>query len=138
MGSTMKKSIFDAQTSKALKKWHNTVKKKHGVKLGKSSVRTRDGSTTDSTVHSTSPMLHRYKTTGHSTHNDNEQDDYQSDIELTPTSPMSNLLAVRVDHVEQDAKENEHQAIVETIEQQQTILRSLSFVKPDHPERSVN
>lgn len=138
MGSTMKKSIFDAQTSKALKKWHNTVKKKHGVKLGKSNVRTRDGSTTDSTVHSTSPMLHRYKTTGHSTHNDNEQDDYQSDIELTPTSPMSNLLAVRVDHVEQDAKENEHQAIVETIEQQQTILRSLSFVKPDHPERSVN
>jgi hypothetical protein len=28
MGSRMKKSIFDEQTSKALKKWHNTVKKK--------------------------------------------------------------------------------------------------------------
>jgi len=138
MGSRMKKSIFDEQTSKALKKWHNTVRKKHGLKLGKSSVRTRDGSTTDSTVHSTNPTLHRYKTTGHSTRYNNDQHDYQSDIELAPTSPMSNMLEVRVDHVEQDAKDNEHQAIVETIEQQQTVLRSLSFVKPDHPERSAN
>ena len=29
MGSNMKKSIFDEQTSKALMSWHNKVKKKH-------------------------------------------------------------------------------------------------------------
>ncbi|XP_065846936.1 MLO-like protein 9 [Euphorbia lathyris] len=32
MGSTMKRSIFDQQTSKALKEWHNAVKKKHDGK----------------------------------------------------------------------------------------------------------
>ncbi|GAU42823.1 hypothetical protein TSUD_185810, partial [Trifolium subterraneum] len=139
MGSRMKKSIFDEQTSKALKKWHNTVKKKKGQKLGKSSVRTIEGSTPDSTVHSSSPRLHRYKTTGHSTRAvsayGDDQDDYQSDIELSPSS-TANLLTVRVDHVEQDAKENEHQTVVETIELQPTIKGSYSFVKLDHVERS--
>ncbi|CAK8572424.1 unnamed protein product [Lathyrus sativus] len=38
MGSRMKKSIFDEQTSRALNKWHNPVKRKHGLKLGKLSV----------------------------------------------------------------------------------------------------
>lgn len=28
MGSTMKRSVFDEQTSKALKQWHNKAKKK--------------------------------------------------------------------------------------------------------------
>ncbi|KMZ76281.1 MLO-like protein [Zostera marina] len=42
MGSSMKKSIFDDQTSKALKSWHNAAKKKH----------VKPTSTTDSTVHS--------------------------------------------------------------------------------------
>ncbi|XP_045786080.1 MLO-like protein 10 [Trifolium pratense] len=142
MGSRMKKSIFDEQTSKALKKWHNTVKKKKGLKLGKSSVRTVDGSTPDSTVHSsTSPKLHRYKTTGHSTRTvspyGDDQDDYQSDIELSPPS-TANLLTVRVDHVEQDAKENEHQTVIETIERQPTIKSSYSFVKLDHADRSAD
>ncbi|CAJ1942185.1 unnamed protein product [Sphenostylis stenocarpa] len=106
MGSRMKKSIFDEQTSKALKKWHMAVKKKQGVKLGNTKVRAMDGSTTtDSTVHSSGPRLHRFKTTGHSTRTmsayDNEQDDYQSDTELSTISPTANLI-VRVDHDEQE------------------------------------
>jgi mlo protein len=142
MGSRMKKSIFDEQTSKALKKWHNAVKKKKGVKLGKSSVRTMDGSTPDSTVHSSSsPRLHRYKTTGHSTRTvsayGDDQDDYQFDNELSPSS-TTNLLSVRVDHVEQDVKENEHQTVIETIELQPTTQGSYSFVKLDHVERSTD
>jgi mlo protein len=137
MGSRMKKSIFDEQTSKALKKWHNTVKKKKRLKLGKSSVRTMDGSKTDSTMHYPSPILHHYKTTGYSTYGD-DQDDYQSDIELSSTSPTSNLLVVRVDPIEQDAKENEHQTVVETIQQQPTIRGSYSFVKLDHVEKSAD
>nr|KYP42041.1 MLO-like protein 8 [Cajanus cajan] len=112
MGSRMKKSIFDEQTSKALKKWHMAVKKKQGVKLGQSRVRAMDGSTTDSTVHSSGPTLHRFKTTGHSTSHTmstyGDQDDYHSDNELTSISPTSSLI-VRVDHDEQEpAKEIEH------------------------------
>jgi len=107
----MKKSIFDEQTSKALKKWHMAVKKKQGVKLGNSKVRAMDGSTTDSTVHSSGPRLHRFKTTGHSTRTmstyDDDQDDYHSDIELSPLSPTANLI-VRVDHDEQEAGEAQH------------------------------
>lgn len=117
MGSRMKKSIFDEQTSKALKKWRMAVKKKQGVKLGKSSVRSNDGSTAGSTMHSSGPMLHRFKTTGHSrtmpTYEDHDVD-YQSDTELTPMSPTANLI-VRVDHGEQEAaKENEHPSVGET------------------------
>ncbi|XP_073227104.1 uncharacterized protein [Cicer arietinum] len=67
MGSTMKKSIFDEQTSKAIKKWHATAKKNYRLKLGKSSVRAMDRSPTDSTVHSTTPTLLRFKTTSPST-----------------------------------------------------------------------
>ncbi|PQQ15295.1 MLO-like protein 8 [Prunus yedoensis var. nudiflora] len=54
MGSHMKKSIFDEQTSKALKKWHMAVKKKHGGTHGsKSPSQTLGGgSSTLSTVHS--------------------------------------------------------------------------------------
>ncbi|XP_047182608.1 MLO-like protein 8 [Vigna umbellata] len=107
MGSRMKKSIFDEQTSKALKKWHMAVKKKQGVKLGNSKVRAMDGSTTDSTVHSSGPKLHRFKTTGHSTRTMSPYDDDHSDIELSPVSPTANLI-VRVDHDEHEAEEAEH------------------------------
>ncbi|CAK8561944.1 unnamed protein product [Lathyrus sativus] len=146
MGSRMKKSIFDEQTSRALKKWHNAVKKKHGLKLGKSSVRTMDGSTSTMQSSSTSPRLHRYNTTDHLTRTvsayDGDQDLYPSDIELSPTSPTSNLFAVRVDpveKVEQDAKENEEQSAVEIVEQQPTTRgESFSFVRSDHPKRSAN
>jgi hypothetical protein len=48
------------------------------------------------------------------------------------------LLSVRVDHVEQDVKENEHQTVVETIELQPTIQGSYSFVKLDRVERSTD
>ncbi|CAL5197389.1 unnamed protein product [Lathyrus oleraceus] len=146
MGSRMKKSIFDEQTSRALKKWHNAVKKKHGLKLGKSSVRTMDGSTSTMQSTSTSPTLHRHNTTNHSTRTvsayDDDRDLYQSDIELSPTSPTSNLFAVRVDHVEkveQDAKENEQKSAVEIVEQEPAIRgSSFSFVRSDHPKRCLN
>jgi hypothetical protein len=101
-----------------------------------------DGSKTDSTMHYPSPIQHRYKTTGYSTRTisayGDDQDDYQSDIELSSTSPTSNLLVVRVDPIEQDAKENEHQTVVETIQQQPTIRGSYSFVKLDHVEKSAD
>ncbi|KAK7250753.1 hypothetical protein RIF29_33407 [Crotalaria pallida] len=128
MGSRMKKSIFDEQTSKALKKWHMGAKKKQGLKLGKSNVRTVDGSTIGSTIHSSGPTLHRFKTTGHSTRTMStydDQNDYNYDIELSPTSPTTMLIG-RVDHGEQEENENEHHAEETNIES-----GGLTFVKPD-------
>ena len=107
MGSSMKKSIFDEQTSKALKKWREAVKNK------KSSARTLGGSTVGSKIHSQEPKLHRFKTTGHSTRHSSYDDWDRSDHEAEPLSPTlsstANLI-VRVDHGdEQQREENEPQ-----------------------------
>jgi mlo protein len=107
MGSRMKKSVFDEQTSKALKNWHMTVKKKQRtVKLGKSTIGTIDGSTIGSTMQSPGPALHRFKTTGHSTRSSTfeEQDEYElSDNELAKTNSI-----VRVDHDGEQQVEDRH------------------------------
>ncbi|XP_045813665.1 MLO-like protein 8 isoform X1 [Trifolium pratense] len=107
MGSRMKKSVFDEQTSKALKQWHMTVKKKQRtVKLGKSTIGTVDGSSIGSTMQSPGPALHRFKTTGHSTRSSTfeEHDEYElSDNELAKTN-----LIVRVDHDGEQQVEDRH------------------------------
>ncbi|KAK7309424.1 hypothetical protein RJT34_06137 [Clitoria ternatea] len=113
MGSRMKKAIFDEQTAKALKNWHMGVKKKQGVvKLGKSNAQSMamddNGSTVGSAVQSSGPTLHRFKTTGHSTRSSTTygyQDEYESDVELSPIPPTASLI-VRVDHDDQQAEEN--------------------------------
>ncbi|PSS29977.1 MLO-like protein [Actinidia chinensis var. chinensis] len=102
MGSHMKKSIFDEQTSKALKKWHMAVKKKHG-KGGKSPSRAMVESSTksmSSTLHSSGPTLHRFKTTGHSTRSSSYEEHETSDFDEEPPSPTSSTtnLLVRVNH----------------------------------------
>ncbi|KAK1326042.1 MLO-like protein 10 [Acorus calamus] len=61
MGSHMKKSIFDEQTSRALKKWRLAAKKRQG-KSGNTPGGTPDASPSASQVH----PLQRYKTIGHS------------------------------------------------------------------------
>lgn len=106
MGSRMKKSIFDEQTSKALKKWHNAAKKKRGGKGSKSSTITLGGSSTLSTTHSSGHTLHRFKTTGHSTRGPTYEDTDASDMEADPLSPTSSTtnLIVRVDHEEEETE----------------------------------
>ncbi|XP_024036285.1 MLO-like protein 10 isoform X2 [Citrus clementina] len=96
MGSQMKKSIFDEQTSKALKRWHMAVKKRK--KRGKSLTRTlgESVSPSPSTVYSSGGhTLHRFKTTGHSTrsytYEDRDLSDYEADP-LSPTSSTGNLI----------------------------------------------
>lgn len=122
MGTRMKKSIFDEQTSKALKKWHMAVKKRQG----KSPTR-RLGSPSASPTHSSSGYtLHRFKTTGHSnrsTFEENEASDYEVDL-TSPKAPTPNF-SVRVD------PRDEHQN--EIIESQHTVRRNeddFSFAKP--------
>ncbi|KAK7252617.1 hypothetical protein RIF29_36697 [Crotalaria pallida] len=144
MGSSLKKSIFDEHTNKALKKWHMTVKKKQGaVRLGKSAERSMDidgstigSTTTTTTLHTSGPTLKRYKTTGHSTRMTSTtydgEDGYQSDdIELSPVSPSTSLI-VKVDH-----GNDELQVEANTEEEKQTNIEGdFTFVKPDDPKEN--
>ncbi|KAF7130265.1 hypothetical protein RHSIM_Rhsim10G0192100 [Rhododendron simsii] len=99
MGSHMKKSIFDEQTSKALKTWHNAAKKRTG-RGGKSPARKLGGgsptASMSSTLHSAGAALHRFKTIGHSAQpftyeTDPEQSDYEAEP-LSTTSSTTNLI----------------------------------------------
>ncbi|KAI3426614.1 MLO-like protein [Psidium guajava] len=93
MGSRMKKSIFDEQTSKALKKWHMAVKKKQGTQGGKSPTwmfgRSRSRSPSPSTVQSSSHRLRRFKTTGHSVRSYDYDDSSLSDNDRDTMLPKS-------------------------------------------------
>ncbi|CAH8262609.1 unnamed protein product [Arabidopsis lyrata] len=132
MGSRMKKSVFDEQTSKALKKWRMAVKKKKGVKATTKRLG-GDGSAspTASTVRSTSSVrsLQRYKTTPHSMRYeglDPETSDLDTDNEaLTPPkSPPSFELVVKVEPNKLETKAGE------TSRDTETDSKEFSFVKP--------
>lgn len=107
MGSHMKKTIFDEQTSKALKKWHMAVKKKPG-RGGKSPTRTLGGNASPtssmmgSPFHPTGAMLQRYKTTGHSTRGFGYEED-ATDLEDPSTHPPPTAsLIIRSDPLDHD------------------------------------
>ncbi|XP_076888157.1 MLO-like protein 9 [Bidens hawaiensis] len=143
MGSNMKKSIFDEQTAKAIKQWRMGVKKKH--KLGGRSPgrSTANNSLSASPVHSMAStvfptagaMLHRFKTTGHSTRSNYTYDDTDtSDIEaepLTPKSSSQRLLDVRVDY----HSDNEISELHESTQHDETRNEDeFSFAKPAPPK----
>ncbi|KAL6339035.1 hypothetical protein AAG906_024186 [Vitis piasezkii] len=133
MGSNMKRSVFDEQTSKALKKWHMAVKKRHGGKAGRSSTHQTLGGSPTASMASTVQMpgsgqtLHRFKTTGHSTrtftYEDHEVSDYEAEPE-SPTSSTTNLI-VRVDD-----SEPETEPVVSHPEHDTSGEIEFSFVKP--------
>lgn len=124
MGSNMKKSIFDEQTSKALKKWHMAVKKKKEGR-GERSSGTLGGSPMASPVHPSGPTLHRFKTTGHSTRAVSYEEQESSDLELDASSPTSSSMANLLVRVDQDVP------LVETTMEDQTKKEDgFSFVKP--------
>ncbi|KAI4325740.1 hypothetical protein MLD38_031113 [Melastoma candidum] len=102
MGSCMKKSIFDEQTSKALKKWHMAVKRRQGESGARSPLRMFGRSrsptpsqTPSSTVRSSRYRLRRLKTTGDSTHSakyeENSLSEYDTET-LSPESPREKLI----------------------------------------------
>ncbi|MFS7969760.1 hypothetical protein Hanom_Chr09g00812941 [Helianthus anomalus] len=140
MGSTMKKSIFDEQTARALKNWRMIVKRKHGGKGGKSPTRSVASSLTASPVHSmaspiyptttTAATLHRFKTTGHSTRFVTYEDTNASDFEAEPLSPESSstthLIDPRVDY------QSDHEIKLDVSTQQEVETRhddEFSFAK---------
>ncbi|XP_039000823.1 MLO-like protein 10, partial [Hibiscus syriacus] len=110
MGSRMKMSIFDEQTSKALKNWHMAAKKRRG-NATKSPTRALGGSVSpSSTLHSPGHSLCRFKTTGHSTRSSNIFEDHDlSDLEAEPLNPASiDNLTIRVDHDKRATEINEN------------------------------
>lgn len=137
MGSTMKKTIFDEQTSKALKKWHMAVKKKQG-RGGKSPTRTLGGnasptSSMGSPFHPTGATLHRFKTTGHSGRGYYDDQD-ASDLEdpSTPPPPTASLI-MRSDPMIHDHDHDEHDIHAEHEEELAPPTRNeddFSFVRP--------
>nr|CAD1829274.1 unnamed protein product [Ananas comosus var. bracteatus] len=66
MGSQMKRSIFDEQTSKALKKWHEAVRKKKTNRVSlHPTLASRDTNPGTSTNMTPVHCLYRFKTVGH-------------------------------------------------------------------------
>jgi len=135
MGSRMKKSVFDEQTSKALKKWHMAVKKRH-EKGGKTPARTFGSVSPTVSAVSSSHRLQRFKTTGHSTRSSYSYDDQDvSDLEaeaLSPTTATTSFI-VRVDDDHDDVHETE--VDVPQYEEEETRNEDdFSFVKPAPPK----
>lgn len=122
MGSHMKKSIFDEQTSRAIMNWQKAAKKHVGRAGGSTMQGARTGGSTMyggrtegyvvrslddansighvasasvSNMHSSTAALHRFKTTGHSSY-----DEYKmSDMEVDPNAESATArLIVRVDN----------------------------------------
>ncbi|KAG5546466.1 hypothetical protein RHGRI_018601 [Rhododendron griersonianum] len=101
MGSHMKKSIFDQQTSKALKNWHKAAKKNQDKGGGKSPAHSSlGGSPPAASVSSTLPSpgeatLHQFKTAGHSTRSFSYEDHEPSDLKVD--MPSTTNLMVKID-----------------------------------------
>ncbi|PHU26815.1 MLO-like protein 8 [Capsicum chinense] len=132
MGSHMKKSIFDEQTSKALKKWHMAVKKRTGARGDRSPTRTLGSasprSAMSSPVHPAGAALHRYKTTGHSSRFQGYSDQEASDLENDPTTPMTRAEIATATHISHD--DSEIHVHVPTNGESTRNEDDFSFVKP--------
>ncbi|KAI3784397.1 hypothetical protein L1987_43496 [Smallanthus sonchifolius] len=137
----MKKSIFDEQTSTALKKWRMAVKNKHGGKGGKSPAPSVGNSPNASPVHpmastinpTTRGTLHRFKTTGHFTRSVAYENTDVLDLEAEAHSPESStrhLLGAEVDyHSDNEIKlDHSNQQEAETRNE-----KGFSFAKPASP-----
>lgn len=135
MGSNMKKSIFDEQTSKALKKWHMAVKKKHGGRAGRSPTRTLGNASPTSSMgspfHPTNATLHRFKTTGHSARSSGYDDHSDLEDPSTPPPPTASLI-VRSDPIDHDDRhsDSENEMGLDHHEEETRNEDDFSFAKP--------
>ncbi|XP_077231539.1 MLO-like protein 9 [Tasmannia lanceolata] len=139
MGSHMKKSIFDEQTSKALKRWHQAAKKRG--KSGQSPTRTLGVSMSPGASPISSPAhpFYRYKTTGHSSSTKtNSRKGYYSDQDMSDmegdASPVSQT-AVLIDNmdpngIDSSSREQEHNLEHKLEEKRNEDDFSFVFAKP--------
>lgn len=102
MGSTMKRSIFDEQTSKALKQWHKkALKKKNEGKQEQTATRTLGRSPDDSPVQSPSHARPRSKKSSP------ELSDIEADA-LTPQRTANIMATVDLNGNQQRPNNNQH------------------------------
>nr|CAD1830652.1 unnamed protein product [Ananas comosus var. bracteatus] len=121
MGSHMKRSIFDEQTSKAIKKWHQAVKKKNPKGDSVNSPSNQSPSTSPKANRSSSPVhqLHRFKSMSHSSgiamtpsrrRHQSDQDNLDAENEAPPSVPVVNattdLLTGLIDEHQHHAGEH--------------------------------
>ncbi|KAL8532187.1 hypothetical protein ACS0TY_008694 [Phlomoides rotata] len=138
MGSHMKKSIFDEQTSKALKKWHMAVKKKQGGRAGRSPTRTLGNASPTSSMgspfHPTGATLHRYKTTGHSARSSGYDDHSDLEDPSTPPPPTASLI-VRSEPPDHDDhhSDSDNEIGLDHLEERRN-EDEFSFAKPAPPK----
>eukprot|EP00268_Persea_americana_P060238 TRINITY_DN7479_c0_g2_i1.p1 TRINITY_DN7479_c0_g2~~TRINITY_DN7479_c0_g2_i1.p1 ORF type:complete len:561 (+),score=95.99 TRINITY_DN7479_c0_g2_i1:396-2078(+) len=105
MGSHMKRSIFDEQTSRALKKWHDTVKKKKHGRSAHSPAVTPGASPGASPMHH---HLHRFKTTGHSASQSRRSYISDQDVsDMEGDEPHLSQTAVLISNAENNGSEFE-------------------------------
>ncbi|PKA52102.1 MLO-like protein 8 [Apostasia shenzhenica] len=148
MGSHMKRSIFDEQTNKALKKWHQAVRKRQ--KMGMPGSPSMTPSTSPRTSPSSSPvhLLHRFKTIGHSDaiqrlHSDQDHESFEmmiktsrhiSDTENSDTEMEYSTMAAMIPsfkHGVVNTKATElHLRIGEEEEEEPRRNEDFTFVKP--------
>ncbi|XP_072957739.1 MLO-like protein 9 [Typha angustifolia] len=113
MGTHLKKSIFDYQTTKALKKWHESVKKKR--REGSSHHSSRTPGTSPGASPNASPLhqLYRYKTIGHTgatstptrSFSDVENSDTEMETPLSSTTAPNSMAVAQTEH-RLDVEEN--------------------------------
>ncbi|KZV21736.1 MLO-like protein 8 [Dorcoceras hygrometricum] len=130
MGSHMKKSIFDEQTSKALKKWHMAVKKRQRERGGRSPTRTLGDASPTSSVGSpfrpSGATLQRFKTIGHSTSSYGHEENDGSDTE----EPLSHMTATSSLIIRTDHDDVEYEIDIPRAQQETENVDDFSFVKP--------
>ncbi|MQM10290.1 hypothetical protein Taro_043182 [Colocasia esculenta] len=134
MGAHMKRSIFDEQTSKALKKWHQAAKKRHG-KSSHQTARTPGESPSASPSASPAHPLQRFMTTGHATNapsktkvrylSENELSD--TDQDMPSTSPSTPILGRGASRSDQEPRLAEHRL---QIKDHRNPEDDFSFTKP--------
>ncbi|CAA7410681.1 unnamed protein product [Spirodela intermedia] len=133
MGSRMKRSVFDEQTSKAIKKWQQVAKKRRGG--GKSSThspfRTPTESRSGSPSASPARPMQRFMTTGHATAMTTLPRRYYSDNELTDNEPEAPLFSPR--HTDSVAPVEQR---LEVTEDQRNPTDDFSFAKAASSGRS--
>lgn len=97
----MKKSIFDEQTSKALKNWRKAaVKKNRGGGVGSNSPKqTVDNNAFSSSPTSSPSSLNRFKTIDHSPRSKRYEGAGFPDVEPEPMSPESSSSATHLINV---------------------------------------
>lgn len=105
MGSHMKKSIFDEQTSAALKNWrHMAVKKKHGGNPGSSPARTLGYGSMSPDISSMGSALRHKTTVDHSSRSSGYD---ASDLEEEPASAALAATSSLIIRVDRDDKDND-------------------------------